>query len=122
MSDWMPSRIGDIILLEYGKGLKDYKHKKGKYDVFGTNGWIGSCDEFLYDQPSLIIGRKGAYRGVHIAKTPFHVIDTAFYTKNKIKDLDVQFLFYWFQIIDINEMDSGSAIPSTSRDEVYDLD
>ncbi len=121
MVDDCKLKIGDIITLEYGKGLKGYRSGKGKYDVFGTNGKIGSSDEFLYDQPSVIIGRKGAYREVHIANQPFYVIDTAFYTKKKITELDSLFLYYWFKNIDINKMDSGSAIPSTSRDEVYDL-
>ncbi|MBW1940813.1 MAG: restriction endonuclease subunit S [Deltaproteobacteria bacterium] len=122
MADSCKFKIGDIITLEYGKGLKDYRSGKGKYDVFGTNGKIGLTYEFLYDEPSIIIGRKGAYREVHLAKPPFFVIDTAFYTKKKIKDLDNLYLYFWFKNIDINQMDSGSAIPSTSRDEVYDLD
>lgn len=104
------------------KSLKNYHDGIGKYDVFGTNGKIGKTDTYLFDKPSLIIGRKGAYREVHFANTPFFVIDTAFYTKNKLGGLDTIFLYYWFKNIDINLMDSGSAIPSTSRDEVYDLD
>ena len=115
-------KIGDILTLEYGKALKNYREGNGKYNVFGTNGKIGLTDSYIYDEPALIIGRKGAYRGVHLAESPFFVIDTAFYTKSKIKDLDIVFLYYWFKCIDINSMDSGSAIPSTSRDEVYDLD
>ncbi len=122
MGDICKLKIGDLITLEYGKGLKDYTSGEGKYDVFGTNGKIGLTDEFLYDEPSIIIGRKGAYREIHLAKNPFFVIDTAFYTKKIIKDLDNLYLYFWFKNIDINEMDSGSAIPSTSRDEVYDLD
>ncbi|MDY0387529.1 MAG: restriction endonuclease subunit S [Methanolobus sp.] len=122
MGEWKECKIGDIVTLEYGKGLKDYKNGNGNYDVFGTNGKIGSTTDFLYNEPSVIIGRKGAYREVHLAKQPFFVIDTAFYTKIKIKELDNLFLYYWFKNVDINEMDSGSAIPSTSRDEVYDLD
>ena len=121
MSEWKECKIGDIVTLEYGKGLKDYRDGNGKYDVFGTNGKIGFTNEFLYDRSSVIIGRKGAYREVHLAKQPFFVIDTAFYTKTIIENLDNRFLYYWFKNIDINEMDSGSAIPSTSRDEVYEL-
>ncbi|RJX32226.1 MAG: restriction endonuclease subunit S [Desulfurivibrio sp.] len=122
MGEYQKLKIGDILTLEYGKGLKDYRSGTGKYDVFGTNGKIGLSDEFLYDKPSVIIGRKGAYREVYLANRPFFVIDTAFYTKKRIKDLDTLFLYFWFKNIDINEMDSGSAIPSTSRDEIYDLD
>jgi type I restriction enzyme, S subunit len=121
-SRWKEYKIADIISLEYGRSLLDYRNGTGKYDVFGTNGKIGTSNEFLYDKPSLIIGRKGAYREVHLSKKPFFVIDTAFYTKNKLTDLNTLFLYFWFKNIDINEMDSGSAIPSTSRDEVYDLD
>lgn len=121
-SVWHNFKIGDILTLEYGKSLKDYREGKGTYDVFGTNGKIGTTESYLYDKPSLVIGRKGAYRGVHLAKNPFFVIDTAFYTKNKIKELDINFIYNWFKCIDINLMDSGSAIPSTNKDEVYDLD
>lgn len=118
---WKMYKIEDIITLEYGKSLLDYRNDNGPYEVYGTNGKIGTTDKFLYDKPSLIIGRKGAYREVYLSKKPFFVIDTAFYTKNKLKDLDTLFLYYWFKNIDINEMDSGSAIPSTSREEVYDI-
>ncbi len=122
LSIWKELKIGEILKLEYGKGLQKYRDGIGAYEVFGTNGKIGLTDTYLYDKPSLVIGRKGAYRGVHLTKKPFFVIDTAFYTKNIIEDLDIVFLYYWFQCIDINSMDSGSAIPSTSRDEVYDLE
>jgi type I restriction enzyme, S subunit len=119
---WRECNIKDVITLEYGKGLKEYREGIGEYDVFGTNGKIGVTDRFIYDQQSIIIGRKGAYREVHLARKPFFVIDTACYTRNKTDDVGTLFLYYWFKNININEMDSGSAIPSTSRDEVYDLD
>lgn len=119
---WRYLKIGDILILEYGKSLQNYRDGIGAYEVFGTNGKIGVTDTFIYDQPSLVIGRKGAYRGVHLAKKPFFVIDTAFYTKKKIAELDIAFIYNWFKCVDINSMDSGSAIPSTSRDEVCDLD
>lgn len=121
MSRWEEYKIGDLLILEYGKALKDYKDSLGKFDVYGTNGKIGFSDKFLYDKPALIIGRKGAYREVHLSSKPFFVIDTAFYTRRKNDLTDTLFMYYWFKNIDINLMDSGSAIPSTSREEVYDL-
>ncbi|MDO8774984.1 MAG: restriction endonuclease subunit S [Burkholderiaceae bacterium] len=119
---WQDQKVRDILTLEYGKALENYRGSLGIYDVFGTNGKIGTTSVCLYDKPSLIIGRKRAYRGVHLATRPFFVIDTAFYIKKKVEDLDIQFLYNWFKCVDINLMDSGSAIPSTSRDEVYELD
>lgn len=114
--------MGQVIKLEYGKSLKGYQESEGSVRVYGTNGPIGYTDEALCDTPSLIIGRKGAYRGVHYSPGPLFVIDTAFYTKSLQENLSEKFLYYWFQTIDFDDMDSGSAIPSTSRDEVHDLD
>jgi type I restriction enzyme, S subunit len=112
---------GDIATLEYGKGIRDYRKKSGKYQVFGTNGPIGWHDEYLCNHESVIVGRKGAYRGIHFSEKPFHVIDTAFFLKPKTK-FDMKWAYYELLTHDINTMDSGSAIPSTTRDDFYLLD
>ena len=101
--------------------MGNYLRSDGKYPVYGTNGQIGTTDKFLCPFPSVIIGRKGAYRGIHYSSTPFFVIDTAFYLKPKIEELDLKFAYYQLLTQDINYMDSGSAIPSTSREDFYAL-
>lgn len=118
--DWQEGRWGDIATLEYGKGLRGYQEATGAYRVFGTNGPIGWHDEPLCPFPSVIIGRKGAYRGIHFSPEPFFVIDTAFYLKPK-EDFNVKWAYYELLTHDINSMDSGSAIPSTSRESFYQL-
>ncbi len=122
MSEWKECKWGDLATLEYGKGLIDYQRENGKYPVYGTNGKIGTSDVFLCSYPGIIIGRKGAYRGVHFSNNPFYVIDTAFYLNPKVADLNMKFAYYQLLTVDINYMDSGSAIPSTSREDFYDLD
>jgi type I restriction enzyme, S subunit len=116
------STWGDAITLEYGKSLKDYREGKGSIPVFGTNGAIGFTKKALCNFPSVIIGRKGAYRGVHFSDKPFFVIDTAFYIKPRESvELDLKYCYYHLKTVDINGMDSGSAIPSTSREDFYNL-
>lgn len=113
---------GDIATLEYGRSLRDYRNDSGAFPVYGTNGPIGCHSEPLCDKPGVIIGRKGAYRGIHYSDKPFFVIDTAFYLKPKPNvDLDMKWAYYELLTKDINGMDSGSAIPSTSRDSFYNL-
>lgn len=120
--EWKTCKWGDISTLEYGKALRDYKENKVGYPVFGTNGLIGHTDKYLSDQPGVIVGRKGAYRGVHYSKRPFYVIDTAYFLKPKINQLDLKWAYYNLRNKDINNLDSGSAIPSTSRSDFYSLD
>ena len=120
----MTYKWGDLISLEYGKPVKDKARKDGKYPVYGTNGQIGTTDlPPLCNHASFILGRKGAYRGVHYSSTPFSVIDTAFYAVNLHPELlDIKWAYYKFLTYDINSMDSGSAIPSTDRYEIYAIE
>ena len=117
---WRTASWGDLATLEYGKSLRGYESSGGPYPVYGTNGQIGWCNEPLCSESSVIIGRKGAYRGVHYSSTPFCVIDTAFYLKPKV-EIDARWAYFALLTHDINGMDSGSAIPSTSREDFYGL-
>lgn len=120
----MRYKWGDLISLEYGKSIKDKTSLDGQVPVFGTNGKIGTSHlPPLCPKASFILGRKGAYRGVHYSDIPFSVIDTAFYAKNLVPDrLSIKWAYYMFLTYDINRMDSGSAIPSTDRYEIYNIE
>jgi type I restriction enzyme S subunit len=117
---WRRCKWGDLISLEYGKSLSNYAENNEAFPVFGTNGKIGTCSQALCNYPSIVVGRKGAYRGVHFSSTPFFVIDTAFYVKPK-EQIELRWAYYELLRHDINGMDSGSAIPSTSREDFYSL-
>lgn len=118
--DWRHCQWGDIATLEYGKSLRGYHEAEGSYRVYGTNGPIGWHTEPLCTHPGVIIGRKGAYQGIHYSPEPFYVIDTPFYLEPK-EDMDPRWAYYCLLTYDINSMDSGSAIPSTSREAFHRL-
>lgn len=118
-TSWKTLSWGDLVTLEYGKAIRGYQNHVGDYPVFGTNGQIGFWDEYLCPNSGVIVGRKGAYRGIHFSTKPFFVIDTAFYLKPKDNQIDLKWAYYQLLDFDINKMDSGSAIPSTSRDAFY---
>lgn len=111
---------GDVAQLKYGKSIRDYPEVPSdshRFRVFGTNGPIGYHTCPLVDRSGIIIGRKGAYRGVHYSDLPFFVIDTAYYLDIHDPDVDVKWAYYQLLTVDINRMDSGSAIPSTKRED-----
>jgi len=118
---WKKLKWGDLATLEYGKGLRGYQNTEETYPVYGTNGQIGWHKEPLCHKHGIIIGRKGAYRGIHYSSKPFFVIDTAFYLNPITDSFDVKWAYYQLLDFDINSLDSGSAIPSTSRDAFYQI-
>ncbi|QHH87106.1 hypothetical protein FPL02_27690 [Bacillus paranthracis] len=92
-NSWKVKKWGDLVELKYGKSLKNYKEKTIGYRVFGTNGPIGYNEEALCEHETVIVGRKGAYRGVHYSDKPCYVIDTAFYTV-PIEEINMKWAFY----------------------------
>ena len=121
-AEWLERTWGDLATLEYGKSLRGYREGTGTCRVFGTNGPIGWHTDALADGPGVVVGRKGAYRGVHYSPEPFFVIDTAFYLKPRTDDdFEMRWAYYELLSQDINGLDSGSAIPSTSRDSFYSM-
>ncbi len=117
-SKWRKSTWGEEISLEYGKRLQGYKDGIGRYRVYGSNGPVGWTNKSLAPGPGVILGRKGANRGVEYSKEPFFVIDTAYYVKPKTK-LDMRWLYYAIKHYDLGEINDGSPIPSTTRAAVY---
>ena len=122
MKETQQYTMGELFTLEYGKPVPDKESIDGSVPVYGTNGQIGTSHlKPLCNHPSVILGRKGAYRGVHYSNRPFSVIDTAFYIELITDKVDIKWLYYKLLTYDINSMDSGSAIPSTDRYQIYSL-
>ena len=118
MGEWRASTCGDEISLKYGKGIRGYTEAGGPYRVYGSNGPVGWTTEALAPGPGVVLGRKGAYRGVQFSKKPFFVIDTAYYAAPK-SDLDMRWLYYAIIHHRLGGIDDGSPIPSTTRSAVY---
>lgn len=118
-STWPRVSWGDLAVLEYGKALRGYQSAEhGDARVYGTNGPIGWTSEALGPGPTVIVGRKGAYRGVHYAPRRFWVIDTAYWLR-AVTPVNSRWAYYQLLTQDINGRDSGSAIPSLSRSDFY---
>lgn len=118
MAEWTRLSWGQVASLEYGRPLRGYRGANGDVPVFGTNGPVGTTTASLDDGPGVIVGRKGAYRGVHYAAGAFWVIDTAYFLR-PTRPLDMRWAYYALKDTDLNSLDSGSAIPSTARADFY---
>lgn len=105
-------RLDDLLEIKYGKDKKTIESEDGKYPIFGTGGLMGYTNIFLYDQPSILIGRKGTISKVKYVEEPFWTVDTLFWTKINNKIVDPKYLYYKLLSINFNDYNEGTTIPS----------
>ena len=94
MSEWKEYKLGEIVVLNYGKALAENKRISGNVPVYSSAEITGWHNEPLVNSKGLIIGRKGTIGKVYYSNTPFFCIDTAYYILPNEKIYDLKFLFY----------------------------
>jgi type I restriction enzyme S subunit len=119
-SDWPVHRLGDILEIHHGKNQREVESAEGRYPILGTGGVIGHTNAFLYDKPSVLIGRKGTIDRPQYMDTPFWTIDTLFYTS--ISDRAIpRFIFYVFCTINWQQYNAATGVPSLAASTIESI-
>src|SRR4051812_4846058 len=115
MNDWCETTLGDEIELAYGKSLPAHTRKPGSFNVFGSNGLVGTHTEACVEGPGIIVGRKGSVGEVTYSSDAFWPIDTTYYVVNKIGH-NWRFLYHLLCHSDLTGLNSHSAVPGLNRE------
>jgi len=105
--------LGELISIKYGKDHK--KLSDGQYPVYGSGGIMRYVDQFLYDQESVLIPRKGSLNNVMYVNEPFWSVDTMFYTEMKRPNI-AKYIFIFLSNQNLESLNAGSAVPSMTTD------
>jgi type I restriction enzyme S subunit len=114
---WKLQRVKDLVVICNGKDYKEVQSDDGKYDVFGSGGAFEKSTEFIYDKPSVLLGRKGTIDKPILVEKPFWAVDTMFYSKMKAKT-DAKFFYYFTTTIEFGFYEYGSALPSITQNDL----
>lgn len=106
-------KLGEVAEIVGGR---DYKHlSPGNIPVYGSGGVMTYVDDYAYNQPTVLLPRKGSISNVFYVDKPFWNVDTIFYTK--IKDyLLPKYLYYYICNCHIEKLNtSNAARPALTR-------
>ena len=117
---WKTVKLVDVCELAYGKALdKSDRLDSDGVPVFGANGIKAYAKKSLFNEPSIIVGRKGSAGEINKVVEPFWALDVAFYTKINKEIITLDFLFYTLTALNLPSMAKGVK-PGINRNEVYD--
>lgn len=114
--------LSDLATIKYGKNQKKVLSDSGTVPIFGTGGFMGFATTSLYDKPSVLIGRKGTIGKVKYVEQPFWTVDTLFYTIINTDLVIPKYLFYVMSLIDLNNYNEGTTIPSLRTETLNRLE
>jgi type I restriction enzyme, S subunit len=119
--NWCSNTLRDLATINYGKSPKAILSDDGDIPVVGTGGVERYGSNFLCDNESIILGRKGTIDKVGFVDGKFWVIDTAYYLSGFPQGTIVKWLFYFLQTIDFRIMNEATGVPSLSRELLYKI-
>jgi type I restriction enzyme S subunit len=118
---WMECCIGDLLEIMHGKSQYAVTDKNGIYPILATGGQIGVANRFLYDKPSVLIGRKGTIDRPQYMAKPFWSVDTLFYSIIHESN-NPKYIFYQFCLIDWKKYNEASGVPSLNARTIKQIE
>lgn len=118
--DWKIKTLGEVCNIKSGKNQKKVINPNGKYPIYGSSGIFGYANEFICDENTTIIGRKGTINSPIYVTTKFWNVDTAFGLCVK-ENLNSKFLFYFCLGFNFKKLDKSTTIPSLSKGDLLSI-
>ena len=117
---WDVKKLKFISKICNGQDQKAVLDDNGIYPIYGSGGIFGKSNSFLFDQPSVLLGRKGTIDKPQYVEEPFWTVDTSYYTK--IKDgFSTRLFYYLCKTINFELYKYGSAIPSMTQGHLNEI-
>lgn len=114
--NWEKGKLGDVIELVYGKGLKEEIRSGTGFPVVGSSGIVGYHSEFLVEGPGIVIGRKGTLGRVIYIFENFFPIDTTYFIKSKVNSEGLFYEYFLLKTLNFEDMNTDSAVPGLNRE------
>lgn len=114
-------QLNKTLKIKSGKDQKQVQIEDGQYNIYGTGGIIGKTNTFLYDKPSVGIGRKGTIDKPVYFDKPFWTVDTLFYSEIN-NGFVPKYIYYTFQTINWRKYNTSTGVPSLTSSSIEHIE
>lgn len=118
LQKWEKTQLGDVLTLNYGKGLPARDRVNGDFPVYGSAGIVGHHNKPIAKAPGIIVGRKGSIGEIYFSKKDYYPIDTSYYINSSDK-YDIRFIYYLLKQLNLKTLNTDAAVPGLNRTVAY---
>jgi|GEM_PF-605557 len=118
---WKKYKWYEVLTIKNGKDHKKVNNPNGKYPIYGSGGIMGYSDEYLCEEKTTIIGRKGSINSPIYVDAKFWNVDTAFgiCAGNK---LEPRLLFFFCLSYDFSKHNKSTTLPSLTKTDLLEIE
>lgn len=113
---WKVCRLKYLATIKNGQDYKLVQSDSG-FPVMGSGGQFACSTKYMYDQPSVLLGRKGTIDKPLYINEPFWTVDTMYYTEMQ-KGIDAKYLYYLALTIQFGRYATNTALPSMTQEHL----
>lgn len=118
--NWETVRVAEILTIRHGKNQSQVQVADGAYPILASGGEIGRSKSFLYDRPSVLIGRKGTIDKPQYMESPFWTVDTLFFSEISPNNF-AKFVYYKFCSVNWRSFNEASGVPSLNAATIENI-
>jgi type I restriction enzyme S subunit len=118
---WVVQKFGDVLDIKNGRNQKAVESLDGQYPILGSAGNVmGYATDYICDEGTTIIGRKGNISTPIYITKKFWNVDTAFGLSAK-GNLDKKYLYYYCLSYNFSGLNRGTTIPSLVKTDLLGI-
>lgn len=119
---WKTDSWNNLLRIVNGKNQKAVESADGGYVICGSGGIMGKATDYLTNENSVIIGRKGNINKPILMREKYWNVDTAFGLEPNKNHICVEYLYMFCLFFDFNRLDKAVTIPSLTKADLLNIE
>ena len=119
---WETDIWSNVLKIVNGKNQKAVESEDGEYLICGSGGAMGRATEYLTNENSVIIGRKGSINKPLLMREKYWNVDTAFGIEPNTKYINVDYLYMFCVFFNFEKLNKAVTIPSLTKTDLLNIE
>lgn len=120
--NWKINKWNEVLTIKNGKNQKKVEQEDGIYPIYGSGGIMSYANDYICNEDSVIIGRKGNINNPILVRTKFWNVDTAFGLEPCKEKIIVEYLYYFCYFYNFEKHNKAVTIPSLTKTDLLNID
>lgn len=119
---WKTDTWSNVLKIVNGKNQKAVEAEDGEYLICGSGGAMGRATDYLTNENSVIVGRKGNINKPILMREKYWNVDTAFGIEPNQEFINVDYFYMFCVFFNFEKLNKAVTIPSLTKADLLNIE